>query len=136
MRHLCREISTARSGSPSAPSVPVRPRSVAPRHKGSGKAGRTAFCVARRAKGLPHLGTCLPVLPALQSFTPHSHSIGRLYTAGSPFSARSHRPRGASSDVSGLHVLPHCSRPFQPVARSRHPPPPWTSQPTQWHAPY
>jgi hypothetical protein len=47
----------------------------APRHQSNSEAGRTAFCVARRA-GLPHLGTCLPVLPTLQSLPPYSHSIG------------------------------------------------------------
>jgi hypothetical protein len=81
-----------------------------------------SVCVARRAKGLTNLGTCLPVLPALQSLPPHSQSIGRLYTAGSPFSAHPHRPRGDTSDVSGLHILPNCSRPFHPLARgSLHP---------------
>jgi hypothetical protein len=61
---------------------------------------------------------CLPVLPALRSLPPHSHSIARLYTAGSPFSSRPHRSRGATSEVSGLHILPHCSRPFHSLARS------------------
>jgi hypothetical protein len=61
------------------------PMSVAPRHQSNGEAGRTVFCVARRAEGLPHLGTCLPILPALQSLPPHSHSIGRIYTATAPF---------------------------------------------------
>jgi hypothetical protein len=50
---------------------------------------------------------------------PYSHSIWRLYTASIPLPARPHRPRGAPSDVSGLHVLPHCSRPIHPLARSR-----------------
>jgi hypothetical protein len=36
------------------------------------KAGRTAFCVTRRAEGLPHLGMGLSVLPALQSLPPHT----------------------------------------------------------------
>jgi hypothetical protein len=35
------------------------------------------------AEGLPHLGKGLPVLPALESLTPHSHSIERLYASGS-----------------------------------------------------
>jgi hypothetical protein len=74
--------------------------------------------VAGCAKGLPHLGTCLPVLPAFKSLLSHSDPVGRLYTAGSPRPARPHRPRGAASDVSRLHVLPHCSRPFHPLARS------------------
>jgi hypothetical protein len=91
LRYLCREISTVRSGSPSAPSAPVQSWSVASRHKGNGEAGRTAFCVARRAKGLPHLGTCLPVPPALRSLPPHSHPFGRFYTAHNPFSTPSHR---------------------------------------------
>jgi hypothetical protein len=81
-----------RSRSPTAPSVSVRPRSVAPRHQSNGEAGLAAFCVARRAE-LPHLGSCLPVLPALQSLPPHINSIGRLYPAGSSFSARTRRPR-------------------------------------------
>jgi hypothetical protein len=38
---------------------------------------------------------CFPVLPALQSLTPQSHSIVRLYAAANLFSARPHRPRGA-----------------------------------------
>jgi hypothetical protein len=93
-----------------------RPRSVAPRHQGKGKAGRAAFCVARCAEGLPHLGQCLPVLQALQSLPPYSNSIGRLYHAGSPLSACPRRPRWAPSDVSRLHILPHCSRPLHPLA--------------------
>jgi hypothetical protein len=62
----------------------------------------------------------LLVLPALQSRTLHSRSIGRIYIAGSPFSGRPHRPRGTPSDVGGLHILPHCSRPFHSLARSHH----------------
>jgi hypothetical protein len=116
--HVCQEIWTVRSSSPTAPNVPIHPWSVAPRLQSNGKAGCTVFCVARRAKGLPHLGTCLPVLQVLQSLQPHSHSIGRLYTACSPFPACPHRPRGAPSDVSGLHVLLHCSQPFHPLVRS------------------
>jgi hypothetical protein len=45
-------------------------------HQSNGEAGGAPFCVAERAEGLPHLGTCLAVLPALQSLTPLSHSIG------------------------------------------------------------
>jgi hypothetical protein len=102
LRHVCWEISTVRSRSPTAPSVPVRPRSVAPGHQNNGKAGREAFRVARRA-GLPHPGTCLPILPAVQSLPPYSNSIGRLYSTGSPLSARPHRPGWSPSDVSRLH---------------------------------
>jgi hypothetical protein len=51
--------------------------------------------------------------------SPHSHSIGRHYTAGSPFSAHPHGPLGAPSDVSELHIVPRCSRPFHTLARSR-----------------
>jgi hypothetical protein len=108
LRHVCWEISTVRSRSPTAPSVPVRPRLVAPGHQSKGEAGRPAFCVARRAEELPHLGTCLPVLPALQSPPPYSKPIGRHYPASSPFSARPRRPRWAPSDISSLHILPHC----------------------------
>jgi hypothetical protein len=39
----------------------------------------------------------------------HSYSSGGLYAAGSPFPSRPYRPRGASSNVSRLHILPHCS---------------------------
>jgi hypothetical protein len=95
------------------------PLSIALRHQSNGEGDRVVFCVVRHSKGFPHLGTCLPVLPALQSLPPHSHSVGRLYTAGSPFSACPHRPRGAPSDVRGLYVLPYCSRQFHPLARSR-----------------
>ena len=98
------EISAVRSCASAAPNVPIRPRSVTLRHESNSEAGRTAFSVARRAEGMPHLGTCLPVLPAFQSLPPHSYSIGRLYTAGSPFPARAHRLCGAPSDVSGLHI--------------------------------
>jgi hypothetical protein len=52
------------------------------------------------------------------SLPPHSHSIWRLYTTSSPFPARPQRPRRVPSDVNGLHTLPHCSRPFHPLARS------------------
>jgi hypothetical protein len=70
--------------------------------------------VARGAKGLPHLGTCLPILPAFQCLPPYSDSIGRLYTADSTFPACPHRPCGAPSDVST-----HSSRPPHPLAGSR-----------------
>jgi hypothetical protein len=53
------------------------------------EAGRTACCVARCIEGLPHMGTGLPVLPGLQNYPPHSYSIRRLYTAGSPTSSGS-----------------------------------------------
>jgi hypothetical protein len=102
-----------------APSVPVCPQSKASRLQSNSEAGHTAYCVTRRTKGLLHLGTCLPVLLALQSLPPHSHSIGRLYTLGSPSPARPHRPHAAHSDVSRLHILPHCSRPLHLLARSR-----------------
>jgi hypothetical protein len=118
LQHVCREISTVCSRSPTAPSVPVRPRSVTHRHQSNGKAGRAASFVARRADGLPHLGTFVSGPPAFQSVPPHTHSFGQLYTAGTPFSAGPHRPREAPSDVSGLHILPHCSRPYYPLARS------------------
>jgi hypothetical protein len=61
-----------RSSSLTAPSVPVCPWSVSPRHQSSGEAGRTTFGVVRHADRLPHLGTCLPVLPLLQSLPPQS----------------------------------------------------------------
>jgi hypothetical protein len=48
-----------------------------------------------------------------------SHSIRRLYTAGSPFYTRPHSHRGTPSDVSTLRILPHCSRSFHPLAASR-----------------
>jgi hypothetical protein len=48
LRHVFRENLTVRSSSYTAPSVLVRPGSVAPRHQSNGGAGRTAFCVARR----------------------------------------------------------------------------------------
>jgi hypothetical protein len=68
---------------------------------------------------LPHLGTCLPALPAFQGLPPYSDSLGRLYTAGSTFPARAYGPRGTPPDVGRLHVLPHCSRPLHPLAGSR-----------------
>jgi hypothetical protein len=58
-------------GSPKALSVPVRPRSLAPRHSSNSEAGRTASCVA-----LPYLGTGLPVVPKLQSLPPRSYPSG------------------------------------------------------------
>jgi hypothetical protein len=33
----------------------------------------------------------------------------KTYVAGSPFTSHPYRPRGASSNVSRLHILPHCS---------------------------
>jgi hypothetical protein len=115
LRYLSREILTVHS-SPLRLQVFQSVHGLShPGTKATEKLGAHAFCVARRTKGLSHLGTCLPVLPALHSLPPHSHSTGRLYTAGSTISARPHRPRGALSDV----ILPHCSRPFQPLAGSR-----------------
>jgi hypothetical protein len=78
LRHVNREISAVRSGASTAPSDPVRPRSVATRHQSNSEADRTAIRVARPAEGLPHPGTCLPFLPALQSLPPHSHPTWRL----------------------------------------------------------
>jgi hypothetical protein len=75
--------------------------------------------MARRTEGLPHLGTYLPTLPVFQSLPPHSNSFGRLHTAGGTFPACPHRPCGAPPNVGGLHMLPHCSRPFHPLAGSR-----------------
>jgi hypothetical protein len=122
LRHVCRENQTVRSRSHTAPRVPVRPRSVARRHQSNGEGGQTTFFVANRAEGLPHLGTCLPVLPALQSLPSHSNSTGRFYPSGSPFSARPCTLRWALPNISSLHILPHCSRPLHPLARS-HPHP-------------
>jgi hypothetical protein len=93
LRYVCWEISAVRPISPMTPSVPVRPQSVTPKHQRKGEDSRTAFCVAGRAEGLPHLGTGLPVLPALQNLLPHSHSIGPLYAASSPFPPRPRKPR-------------------------------------------
>jgi hypothetical protein len=87
----------------------------------------------RTAGGLTHLGKVLPVLSALQSLAQHIHSIGRIYTPGSSISARTHRPRGALSDVSGLQIPTHCSRTFHPMTRSR---PSRTPQPTPRYATY
>jgi cleavage and polyadenylation specificity factor subunit 1 len=44
--------------------------------RSNSETGRTAFCVAGRAEGLPQLGKGLPVLPALQS-----HAIQSLHWA-------------------------------------------------------
>jgi hypothetical protein len=60
------DTSAGRSQPHRAPSVPVHPWSFAPCHQRNGEAGRTAFCVARRTEGMPHLGTCLPALPAFK----------------------------------------------------------------------
>jgi hypothetical protein len=122
LRHICREISTVRSSSLRASSVPVHPRTVAPQHQSNTGAGRTAFRVARRTEGLLHLATGLQSLPALHSLPLHCYSSGRLYAAGRQFSACPHRPRRASSEVSKLHILPHRSRPLHGLARS-HPHP-------------
>jgi hypothetical protein len=87
--------------------------------------------VVRRAKGLPHLGMCLPVLPKLQSRLPHIHSIGWLYTTGSPLFSHPHRPRWATSNISGLHALLHCKSTISPGGQKSSQS--WTSQPTLWH---
>jgi hypothetical protein len=71
-------------------------------HQSNSKAGGTAFRVARHTEGFPGL-------PTLQSLPPHSYSSGRLHAAGSLFPTRPYRPRGAPSNVSGLHILPHCN---------------------------
>lgn len=57
--------------------------------------------MASRAQGLPHLGKCVPVLPALRSLPTHSHSFGQFYATDSPFSARLLRPHGAPSEARG-----------------------------------
>jgi hypothetical protein len=88
-----------RSSSVTAQSVPVCPRSVAPRHHSN-----SVSCVDRHAEGLPLLSKDLPGLSALQSFPPHSYTSGRLHAAGSPFSSRPRRPRGASSDVTACLI--------------------------------
>jgi hypothetical protein len=121
LRHICLEISTVHASSPTAPSVPFRPLSVAP--KISKQRRSTAFCVATHAEGLPHLGKGLPVMSARQNLPPHSHFIGRIYTAGSPFSSRPRRSRGVHSNISGLHIH---SAPLQPTVspagqKSSHP---------------
>jgi hypothetical protein len=104
------------------PSVPVSPRSVAPRHQSDSEAGHTAFREARHTEGLPYLSTGLPGVPMLQTLPPHCYSTGRFHTTTSPSSSRPHRPIWTSFNVSRLHILPHCSRLLHSMARS-HPHP-------------
>jgi hypothetical protein len=85
LRYIFRETLALRSSSLTAPSVPVRAPSVAPRHQTNSEAGSKAFRVAKHTEGLTLLGTVLPGLLALQSLPPNSYSSGRLHTAGSRF---------------------------------------------------
>jgi hypothetical protein len=111
-------------------------------HPGNGVASLRAFRVAGRAKGLSQLGTCLPVLPAFQSLPSRGDPVGRHYTAGSPLPAHTrahtrthththkslshlpalpHRPRGAASDVSRLHVTASLQSTVSPVGQKSSP---------------
>jgi hypothetical protein len=115
LRHVCREISAVRSGSPTAPSVPARPlicRIQAPNQRRSWS--HSVLCGQVRK----YCGTWARACRSCQrcKVSRHSHSIGRLYTAGNQFLEGPHRRCGAPSEVSGLHILPHCSRPFHPLA--------------------
>jgi hypothetical protein len=58
--------------------------------------------------------TSAPRSPATQLI------IGRLHSAFSPFPAQPHRPSGAHSNTSKLHVLPNCSRTLHALARTHH----------------
>jgi hypothetical protein len=113
LRHICRESSAIRSSSLMAPSVPISSRFVVPRHQRKNQAG-----MRRHTEGLPHLDTVLLGLTVLQCLPPHSYSSGRLHADINPFPSRPHRPRGAPSNVSRLHILPRCSLLFHALARS------------------
>jgi hypothetical protein len=47
-----------------------------------------------------------------------SYSSRIFYAAGSPLPSRPHRPHGAPSDISRLHILSHCSWPLHALSRS------------------
>jgi hypothetical protein len=51
LRYVCRKTSAVHYSSITTPSVPVRPRSVAPRHESNSEAGSTAYLVARHTEG-------------------------------------------------------------------------------------
>jgi hypothetical protein len=110
LRHVFRKASIVRSCFLKPPSFPCYPKSVAPWHQSNGETRPTAFCVARHTERLPHLGTGLSGVPALQSLPPHNYSCGRFRATDSPFSSRPHRSRRTPPPkVSRLHILPHCS---------------------------
>jgi hypothetical protein len=52
-------------------------RSWPPRNKGDGETYFPAVRVAWRAEGLPHLGTSMPVLPAVKDIQAHHHATWR-----------------------------------------------------------
>jgi hypothetical protein len=110
-------LSHVRSSSSTAASVSVRLWSVALRHESN---GCIAFCVARRPEGLlaaPEHGLTSPASAPKSLAT--QLPIWRLYAAGRPFSSRPRRSRWVPSDVSRLHILSHCSRPYHPAIGSR-----------------
>ena len=65
-------------------------RSWPPRNKGDGETHFPAVRVAWRAERLPHLGTSMPVLPAVKDIQAHHHATRRLRSAYIPVPARSH----------------------------------------------
>jgi hypothetical protein len=93
LRYVCRKTSAVYSSSITTTSVPVRAQSVPPRHQGNGKAGRSAFRVARRTEGLPILGMVLPSVPPLKNLATHCYSTGRLHTPTCQFSRTLHTLR-------------------------------------------
>jgi hypothetical protein len=64
---------------PPTASVRLFPRSGRPRNKGDSQTHFPAIRVTWSAEGLPHLGTSVPVLPAVEDIQPHHHATGRLH---------------------------------------------------------
>jgi hypothetical protein len=65
LRHVRWKSTTFCTSSPTAPGFQIRPCSIASRHQNNSNTGVATFRLDRRSKGLPYLGTRLPVLPAL-----------------------------------------------------------------------
>jgi hypothetical protein len=87
-------------------------------HQGNSEAGHKTFHVARHTEKFPHLGMGLTALPALQSLTPHTCPIGRLYAATNPFSSCPGGPSWGLFPRQKVTHTPHCSRSFHAPAGS------------------
>ena len=74
--------------------------------------------MASHSKRLPHLGSSLPNLPAVQGFSPHFHSIWRLLPPTCPLPTHPHRRSRSSTIIGRISILLHCSGPLHALAGS------------------
>ena len=76
---LCRQTATVRSCTTSTPSVRLPARPLWSGHQNNGQTTVAAFRVARHAERLPHLGTSLLVLSALQGHPAYGQFESHLF---------------------------------------------------------